>query len=285
MSIECGDRVIDDYVEDCNTKWAKVLKRIDAQQEKKSLQKDTPRATAEPKSQVPEPKIKQFCGGAMTFLAKSVELCGVDICSGSRSEPTRKALDLLRQKNANGGYQAYSGEELMQKIGCKSRQSSAAGLIRDLRKRISEVMRAKANIDCGDQDVILSGGPGYRLSDRVIVQDEGQNAKAPVTDTGGKADVRNHADDDVPNVPDSAAAMRRAWILDRLQAGDQLRAPAIAKHFDCAIKTAQRDLQSLKDEGRIEFDGAPRTGCYRLRMLDTASHLKPNNRRMRSQVM
>ena len=58
------------------------------------------------------------------------------------------------------------------------------------------------------------------------------------------------------------------FLLDaseRLAAGHQLKAPAVAEQFDCSIKTAQRDLTALRDEGKIEFVGAPRTGYYRLR--------------------
>ena len=38
----------------------------------------------------------------------------------------------------------------------------------------------------------------------------------------------------------------------------------VVKQFKCVVKTAQRDLTALKDEGIIEFVGAPRTGYYRL---------------------
>jgi len=74
----------------------------------------------------------------------------------------------------------------------------------------------------------------------------------------------NVREQDVPNVPDDAASPRQAWILQRLAAGDQLKAPAVAKQFDCSRKTALRDLQALKDEGQIEYVGAARTGNYRL---------------------
>jgi len=49
-------------------------------------------------------------------------------------------------------------------------------------------------------------------------------------------------------------------ILLELAPGVRLKAPAVAKHLDCSPKTAQRDLTALKDEGRIEYVGAARTG-------------------------
>jgi DeoR/GlpR family transcriptional regulator of sugar metabolism len=38
----------------------------------------------------------------------------------------------------------------------------------------------------------------------------------------------------------------------------------LAEQFKCSVKTAQRDLTALKDEGKIEYVGASRTGYYRL---------------------
>ena len=63
---------------------------------------------------------------------------------------------------------------------------------------------------------------------------------------------------------DDPAATRRPWILQELGKGRQLKAPDVVEQFSCAVKTAQRDLAALKDEGKIEFIGTPRTGYYRL---------------------
>ena len=78
-------------------------------------------------------------------------------------------------------------------------------------------------------------------------------------------DVPNVPNGDVPDVPDDAAGARRVWILQRLAAAHQLQAPDVAKQFRCSLKTATRDLKSLKDGGQIEFVGARRTGHYRLK--------------------
>ena len=53
---------------------------------------------------------------------------------------------------------------------------------------------------------------------------------------------------------DDAAGRRRTWILERLDEKHELQAPAVAKQFECSVKTA------LKGEGKIEFVGAARTG-------------------------
>jgi predicted DNA-binding transcriptional regulator YafY len=50
-----------------------------------------------------------------------------------------------------------------------------------------------------------------------------------------------------------------------LAAERRLNARDVAKQFGCSVKTAQRDLAALRDEEKIEFVGAARTGYYRLR--------------------
>ena len=94
-----------------------------------------------------------------------------------------------------------------------------------------------------------------------------------ITDMEEDGDVRNVRDGDVRNVPNrdildvpsDAAGAHRGWILQRLTAGHQLQAPDVAAQFKCSVKTAQRDLQALKEERKIEFVGTPRSGYYRLR--------------------
>jgi hypothetical protein len=87
-----------------------------------------------------------------------------------------------------------------------------------------------------------------------------------ITDIDDSDDVPNVRDDDVRNAFDvrDDAAERVAWILQRLKEGVRLKAPAVAEHFKCSVKTAQRDLTSLKDQEKIQYVGAPRTGYYRL---------------------
>jgi hypothetical protein len=160
---------------------------------------------------------------------------------------------------------AHSGDEIAKIVGLQQGQNSAAGLIRDLRDRISGALQREADIQCGRYDVILSRGRGYRFADCVTVHDGEQPNAKQSTDIDVECDVRNVRNDDVRNVPDDVAEARRAWIVQRLEEGHQLQAPAVVKQFGCSVKTAQRDLAALKEEGKIEFVGATRTGCYRLR--------------------
>ena len=211
-----------------------------------------------------------FSGGMMVFYPNLVELCGVAICYGKRSQTRRTILDLLSKKQSNDSFAFYSGEELAEQAGLAGGENSASGAIRDLRDDVIRLLREKKNIDCGREDVVLSGGPGYRFADCITVQDGDRPEISGITDMDDTSDVRNVRNQDVPNVrndddSDDAAGKRRAWILLQLEKEHKLQSPAVVKQFKCSLKTAQRDLQSLNAEDQVEFVGAPRTGYYRLK--------------------
>jgi biotin operon repressor len=215
----------------------------------------------------------------MVFYADHVQLCGVTICGGSRCKQARKALDLLRGTR-DGTSHPFSGASLAKRIGCRSGQNGATAIIRDLRKRITTAL-AEAGITCGNADVILSGGPGYRLHESisVSVQDgEGENGLQiqghdrrirdpddPNVPDRDDPNVPDLGDPDDPNVLDRDAEGRRIWILQELAKGRRLRGPDVVRNFGCSRKTAKRDLRALKNEGQIEFVGTSRTGHYRLK--------------------
>jgi len=219
----------------------------------------------EPQEKEERQEPQPFCGGAMVFFRDRVEFCGVDICSGSRSQTRRRILDSLRKKRSDGRFVGYSSKRLAEHVGLKGGEGAAPGAIRDLRKVIVELLRNQASLKCERHDVILSGGPGYRFADCVSVRDGDLPETTPITDMDSESNVPGVRNGDVPSVPDDAAGARRVWILQRLADGGQLKAPDVATPFKCSVKTAKRDLKSLKHEGVIEFSGARRTGCYRLR--------------------
>lgn len=131
-----------------------------------------------------------FTGGTMKFFDDRVELCGATICSGSRRR--REALHLLRLKDKKGEFIAYSGEELAKKISLAG-PDSAASLIRDLRKEIRTALQS-VGMECQAEDVILSRGIGYRLSQKLSVE---QNGLFKVTAEQGHTSVSPQ-----PNDPD-----------------------------------------------------------------------------------
>lgn len=210
----------------------------------------------------PEP----FRGGVMDFLENRVELCGVDICSGSRCSNRRQILELLRRRDRSGAFISYGGDQLAEQLDPKATSATVSGAIRDLRDDIVNRLRDQ-NIVCGNKDVILSGGPGYRFANCINVHLAGQPIAKPYEVLNVPKDVPKNVSNvpnDVPNVSDNPAQSRRGWILRRLRDGGQLQGAAVAREFKCSLKTAKRDLGQLKADGKIEFIGPPRTGFYQL---------------------
>jgi hypothetical protein len=208
-----------------------------------------------------------FTGGEMVFFPDRVELCGVDICSGPRAARLRKMLDLLRISQGKG-FVTYSGAKLAERLGLSTGQTAAAGAVRDIRDRITKILRDQANIHCEEDDVIVSGGSGYRFANCITVQEGEAPDSKSIGDTERQNDVPDVPHPRVPNgpdVPDEATKTRRIWILEQLAQGQRLKAPDVSKQFGCSARTAKRDLAALKDEKTIEFVGAARTGYYRLR--------------------
>ena len=72
---------------------------------------------------------------------------------------------------------------------------------------------------------------------------------------------------DVPvNVPLNVPVNgRQRWLIDQLANGGRPKAGDVAAHFGVTEKTVRRDIADLKEQGFIEFVGAPKTGFYRLK--------------------
>jgi len=212
-------------------------------------------------------KPTSFRGGILDFFDDRVEFCGVDICSGSRSRSRRQILDLLRMRSRDDSFISYSGDSLGELLNPRVSSGTVSGAIRDLRNDIVERLRIDLNIICGSQDVVLSGGPGYRLAECITVHLAGQPIAEADEVLNVPKDVPNVPDlgtGDVPDVSDNSAQSRREWILRRLGEGGKLQGAAVAKEFNCSLKTAKRDLGQLKADGKIEFIGPARTGFYQL---------------------
>ena len=198
-----------------------------------------------------------FEEGTMVFTPSRVELEHVKICGDPESGRIRKILDELRHKDGRGRYVAYSGEELAKRIGCAERgQNGPAEAIRDFRKSVAEEMR-EVGVLVGPRDIIQSGGRGYRLTDKITV--EIKDADDPVND-------RVHAQVDPVNDPDDDPLNnRQEWIVEQLQGGAELRIGQVMEQWKCSKTTAKRDLTGLRERNIIEFQGAARTGSWRLK--------------------
>ena len=66
------------------------------------------------------------------------------------------------------------------------------------------------------------------------------------------------------NVPIKSLNERQRWFLLLVRRRQKARAEDISDHFGVTIKTARRDIETLKGAGRIRFVGAKKTGRYEI---------------------
>ena len=166
-------------------------------------------------------------------------------------------LELLSKRDDRGEFVAYRGAKLEQEALVYETKGTAARWIKDLRGCIGKALESLDVVE-DPKDIILSGGPGYRFSEKLSVHFEPGAAITDITDTSNDSDVGDG------NVRDDDVSSRRNWILDQLAKGERLKAVNIADHFSVSLKTAERDLGSLKAQSKIEFIGSTRTGYYHL---------------------
>lgn len=198
-------------------------------------------------------EVKKFEGGPMTFLPDRVELCGVRILGDGDSCQMRRILDALRQKRDGGKFIAYEGSELAKIAKCRGGQNGVAGAIRDFRENVARLLFDELHLTVGPQDIIRSGGPGYRFAEQIEVQVASLNPAVG----GAVADCTIGA-----STLDAAA--RKSKIIHEIRSGRSVRAPAIAKAVQCSLRTAKRELDELKEEGVVTFEGPTKTGRYRI---------------------
>ncbi len=205
-----------------------------------------------------------FQGGAMVFFPTRVELYGVKICDGSGL--VRAILDALCKRGSRGRFVALSGEELADLIGTDGGPTAVAGAIRNFRNRVKRTMLVEANvtIDPGADLIINDRQHGYRFSDKITVAEQ---ASLLAEDGGGRTD--NDADPAKPPVlgqapPDDADDVRVRWILAELKKAGSIRKRQIAQRTGWSDSTVRRALATLRDDGKIAFEGSARNGVWRL---------------------
>lgn len=204
-----------------------------------------------------------------------MELCGISICHGPRSARVRKAIECLSQTNGDGSIVHLGSKQLAEKIGCTKGAGAIPGLIRDLRRQISNTLR-QAGIGCDPEEEVLRTNRGYQLAPCLKVQVSGDyHAKLDGAHAAPSRDlpVTNVTDRDVTDVTDpyvissteAGSCERRGWIISELAQGRRVTPREVGRKFGCSLRTAKRDMKALNDDRTIEFVGTARTGYYRLR--------------------
>jgi CheY-like chemotaxis protein len=145
---------------------------------KKALaKKPRPAASTTPTSEAAKPAAPlPFAGGEMVFFPDRVELCGVKVLGDTGAGQTRRLIQELSRKGSHDKFVCRSGAQLAKAIGADGGQNSVAGCVRNFRQSVTRALAPKG-IACGRQDVIQSGGQGYRLREWIIAREE--NLAAP----------------------------------------------------------------------------------------------------------
>ncbi|MHC4878493.1 MAG: response regulator [Planctomycetota bacterium] len=240
----------------------------------------------------------QFAGGDFVIHDGFVRVGKARISITTRMA---RMLRLLARRNAAGDHVALSGEELASELGIQRGQNAIAEMVCNFRKRATAVLN-ESGITCGPQDLIASGGAGYRLSSWLNVTGAGDDPvnvghdpdRDPVNAHGDPVTGQNDPDgdtDDPVNDPDEKRRDpvngtrdpdhdpvtviddpdgdpvndRQSRIVRFLRRGDTIRVSDVVLRCDCSHSTAKRDLSTLRRRGVIEFIGSPRTGHYRLK--------------------
>jgi len=190
-----------------------------------------------------------FAAGALTFFADRVELDGIAICGDAEETMARRILDCLRVRTRNNRWKGFRGATLAKEVHAAD-AGSVARAICTLRAKAKDLLLAKG-VRLGDQDLIASGGTGYRLGPNIACRDDAEDT-TDVEDTRPDSILpQPDGDPDTVDLND-----RQIEILDRLRAGQELRKRDLATEFDRSEKTIKRDLGLLKSRGLAEDRGA-----------------------------
>ena len=196
-----------------------------------------------------------FAGGGMVFYPDRVELCEVKILGDTGTGQTRKILEQLKQKRPSGKFVSHSAAKLAELIEASNGQGTITGCVRDFRKNVSRILKEEGGLICGKDDVIESGGQGYRLKEWITVKDA-------CGDIPGTSD--NVPASRVPATGDVPLNERQNWILAQLEKGAKLQRSDVETEFGVGDKTAKRDLTELVKRAKVTFERDPKPGYYRL---------------------
>lgn len=210
----------------------------------------------------PTGRTRPFEGGLLVLHERHAELCGVTILENSGRGHAWRVLELLAERDGAGRRRSFSGAQLARQLGKGVDQNAVSQCIRVLRKRIAKALREQLNVECRDQDVIQSGGSGYRLNPWIEVRQGGKPGSSSDHDPGDNSGVI--PDDPGDTSDDPGVNERQRWILEQLRAGVELRRGDVERRFKCSPKTAKRDLAELRERSLTEFVPKPAPGHYRL---------------------
>ncbi|MFW6115848.1 MAG: hypothetical protein ACOC7Y_02175 [Chloroflexota bacterium] len=122
---------------------------------------DSP-ALATPTPAADDPGPRRFSGGELVLYRDRIEFLDQTISYARNKTIQYRILDLLA-RTRKGEYAAYSGRALADRLGIEGGQESITGAVKNLRRKIRQALHDHGYSYQRD-DVIVSGGPGYRLN-------------------------------------------------------------------------------------------------------------------------
>lgn len=215
----------------------------------------------------------------VAFGLDRIEVLGETIAERTERGNFWAVLQRLKRRRDDGRYVPARARELAELFkGRSATENTVSSCVSDLRERIRAAL-ARQGYRCGRDDVIVSGGPGYRFGPKITVEELDGNASASCGDIGAGTcrDIAGTCGDtnlsDVPaprpDVPAGPANVplneRQHWALDQLRGGAKLGRGQVEKQFRIVPKTAKRDLSDLVKRGLVEYVRTPRPGFYRLK--------------------
>lgn len=251
------------------------------------------RATT-PAAQAP----KAFAGGVLAIYPDRVTLCGVWIAAETGVTHMRCILDALAAQDDQGRPVRLTGPQLQEQLEhIEITTAAISGAVRDLRARITEVLRDEANLVVGPDDVIQTGKrgqPGYRLAPTLTIERYDQLWQATPVATQAMAAAAAAADQDDAATPIAADPIPAAGtaqvptlrlapsqppglptdsdgdpispelaaILVHLRTHNQTTASDLCAALKLTDRTASRRLAQLRDRGLARFVGTSRRGHW-----------------------
>lgn len=112
----------------------------------------------------------------MIFEKESVFLWGIQIAGELISNQERIALDVIRVHGPIGGAELAAG------MGSAGGENSAATIISRMRKKHQKIFGAQSGWPCNPDEIVLSGGRGYRFNECISVIDRTEGARYVIGD-------------------------------------------------------------------------------------------------------
>ena len=203
----------------------------------------------------------KFAGGTVVYWPERVEILGRVIAEESHRSNFWIVLQHLRQKCNDGRFKAFSGSVLAEQFKGKSAtQNTVSSCVGKLRERITELL-AEAGVEAGEEDVILSGGAGYRFKEWIKIEERDEEN---MPDSAGEGTESVQAESKVETGTSGNAPLsdRQFWVIDQIRSGVKLQRADLQKQFAVTAKTAKRDMADLLKRGLIVFVRTPRPGHY-----------------------